>query len=80
VCPSILAGVIHDIKAVKEHNPNFYLELFTPSFERLANGIDMYCASLDRNVKVYAFLHSVFGDLPGRCSIAGLKCGTMASR
>jgi hypothetical protein len=79
-CPTILTAVIHDTKAIEIHNPNSYLSLFTPSFQRLATGIEMYCAALNRNVRVFAYVHAVYGDLPGRCAIAGVKCGTMASR
>jgi hypothetical protein len=57
-----------------------YLELFTEGFKTLSNGVTMYSSAHERDVNVFAVLHSVCGDLPGRCSIAGLKSGVMASR
>jgi hypothetical protein len=72
--------LIHNKKARFIENPNLYLQLFTNSFERLATGIEMYCAALNKTVKVFAFVHSVYGDLPGRCEIAGLKSSIMAHR
>jgi hypothetical protein len=79
-CPTIVPALIHNCKAVQITNPNLYLQLFTASFQRLAKGVEMYCASVNRTIKVFAFLHSVYGDLPGRCEIAGLKSSIMASR
>jgi hypothetical protein len=57
-----------------------YLNLFTTSFQRLAKGVDMYCHELKTREKVFAFSHTIYGYLPGQCSIAGLKYGTMALR
>jgi hypothetical protein len=77
---TIVPSVIHDTKAVHESDPNLYLRLFSESFQNLAKGVEMYCAALNQTVKVFAYVYAVYGDLPGRCAIGGLKCGTMASR
>jgi hypothetical protein len=78
--PTILCALVHNTKAVVADNPNMYLELFTNGFKTLSKGVVMYSSAHKREVKVFAVLHSVYGDLPGRCSIAGLKSGVMASR
>lgn len=78
--PSILPLFIHSTKSINPNDPNYFLRFLTNGFERMSKGVEMYCAETGGVVKVFALLHMVLGDLPGRCSISGLRCNIFASR
>ncbi len=78
--PTIMPLFVVSTKANNPEDPNYFLRLITPSLKQLVEGVDMYCTKTSKVVRVFAVFSSVFGDLPGRCSMAGLRSNIFANR
>jgi hypothetical protein len=61
-----------------ERDPNKVLKLFTDDFEQLARGVDMFCESENKVVRVFGYVTVILGDGPGRCELVGTKKGALS--
>lgn len=66
---SILPLSIFSKSAKQQYTKNYFLKLLTPSIQRLANGIDVYCKADGKTYRIFGGIHCLLGDSIGRADI-----------
>jgi hypothetical protein len=70
VTPFVVPFTVHNVKAKSGRFPNSILKLMTEGLEQCSKGVVVESAYRDNaNVRVFAQVHAIIGDLPARLEI-----------